>query len=231
MKPLIVIPARGGSKGVPGKNIKLLHGKPLIHYTIEAARKVFDDTVIYVSTDSEDIKKISELTGLKVPFIRPEYLATDTANTRDVLLHALEEFTTKNSYKPDVVVLLQPTSPFRNETHIKEALALYKDDLDMVVSVKETESNPYYVLFEENKEGYLDPSKKGNFTRRQDCPKVWELNGAIYIINTNALIEKPISDFNKVKKYEMDASASHDIDTKLDWDIAEVLLKSKNQKN
>ena len=86
MIPLIIIPARGGSKGVPGKNIKLLNQKPLIHYTIEAARKVFEDQYIYVSTDSTEVKSISEQTGLTVPFLRPEHLATDTANTRDVLL-------------------------------------------------------------------------------------------------------------------------------------------------
>ena len=227
MIPLIIIPARGGSKGVPGKNIKLLNQKPLIHYTIEAARKVFEDQYIYVSTDSTEVKSISEQTGLTVPFLRPEHLATDTANTRDVLLHALEQFTLKNKQEPDVIILLQPTSPFRNESHIKEALAQYNSNLDMVVSVKETNSNPYYVLFEEDSKGFLAKSKKGNFTRRQDCPKVWEYNGAIYLINPNSIQKYSIGDFNKVIKYEMDEWSSHDIDNVLDWKIAEALINCK----
>ena len=227
MIPLIIIPARGGSKGVPGKNIKLLNQKPLIHYTIEAARKVFEDQYIYVSTDSTEVKSISEQTGLTVPFLRPEHLATDTANTRDVLLHALEQFTLINKQEPDVIILLQPTSPFRNESHIKEALAQYNSNLDMVVSVKETNANPYYVLFEEDSKGFLTKSKKGNFTRRQDCPKVWEYNGAIYLINPNSIQKYSIGDFNKVIKYEMDEWSSHDIDNVLDWKIAEALINCK----
>ena len=225
MIPLVVIPARGGSKGVPGKNIKLLNKKPLIHYTIEAARKVFGDRYIYVSTDSTEIKSITEQTGLTVPFLRPEHLATDTANTRDVLLHALEQFTLKNKKKPDVIILLQPTSPFRSATHISEALALYNANLDMVVSVKETNANPYYVLFEEDDDKFLKKSKQSRALRRQDVPKVWELNGAVYIINPKSIQKKPIGEFEKVVKYEMDDCSSHDIDTKLDWKIAEVILK------
>nr|MBA3900563.1 acylneuraminate cytidylyltransferase family protein [Bacteroidota bacterium] len=180
MKPLVVIPARGGSKGVPGKNIKPLAGKPLIYYTIEAARELFSDELIVVSTDDLQITKVVEETGLIVPFLRPSDLATDTATTYDVLLHTIR-FSEENGYTPDTLILLQPTSPFRNGRHIKEALKLYHNGLDMVVSVKETKSNPYYVLFEEDEQGFLRKSKTGNFTRRQDCPKVWEYNGAIYI--------------------------------------------------
>ena len=233
MIPLVVIPSRGGSKGVPGKNIKLLNKKPLIHYTIEAARKVFEDRYIYVSTDSTEIKSITEQTGLTVPFLRPEYLATDTANTRDVLLHALEQFTLKNKKKPDVIILLQPTSPFRSATHISEALALYKANLDMVVSVKETNANPYYVLFEEDDDKFLKKSKQSRALRRQDVPKVWELNGAVYIINPKSIQKKPIGEFESVVKYEMDELSSHDIDTKLDFKVAELILKnpSLNESN
>lgn len=226
MKPLVVIPARGGSKGVPGKNWKELNGKPLINYTIEAAREVFDDNCICVSTDSEEIKEVAESTGLNVPFLRPEYLATDKAGTYEVLLHAVEYYE-KEGYAADTLILLQPTSPFRKPEHIKQALALYKNAYDMVVSVKETKANPYYILFEENKEGWLEKSKESNTTRRQDCPKVWEYNGAIYIININELKNKPLSRFKKIKKYEMDEYASHDIDTMLDWYIAEMLLDKK----
>ena len=222
---LVVIPARGGSKGVPGKNIKELGGKPLIQFTIDAAREIFDNENIIVSTDSEKIKSTVVNFGLEVPFLRPAELATDTSGSQDVLLHALSYVEGKEIY-PETLILLQPTSPFRNATHIKEALKLYNKDLEMVVSVKETASNPYYILKEENSQGFLENSKKGDFKRRQDCPKVWELNGAIYIININSLKSKHISDFTKVIKYVMDDVSSHDIDTSLDWLLAENIIKN-----
>jgi N-acylneuraminate cytidylyltransferase len=219
---LVVIPARGGSKGVPGKNIKELGGKPLIQYTIDAAKQIVPDYQIIVSTDSEEIKNIVEKLGLRVPFLRPADLATDKAGSYEVLLHALN-FYEKQIKETDKILLLQPTSPFRTAEHIKGALKLYTEDLDMIVSVKETSSNPYYVLREENGDGFLVKSKEGNFIRRQDCPKVWELNGAIYIINTRSLKSKQISEFTKVKKYVMDEVSSHDIDTEMDWKLAKVI--------
>ena len=224
MKPLIVIPARGGSKGVPRKNIKVLGDKPLIQYTIDAAKGVFDDEFICVSTDDFEIKSVVEQLGLKVPFLRPNELASDTAGTYEVLLHAISYYESKG-YFPDTLILLQPTSPFRTSAHIKEALKLYHESIDMVVSVKETKANPYYILFEEDRNGYLKKTKEANFTRRQDCPKVWEYNGAIYIINVKALKACAISQFTKVCKFEMDETSSHDIDTLLDWKIAEIILQ------
>lgn len=224
MKALVVIPARGGSKGLPGKNIKLLHGKPLIHYTIDAARQVFDDADILVSTDAEEIKNIAEETGLKVPFLRPANLATDGASSQEVLMHALNVYE-ENNERPDYVVLLQVTSPLRTGTHLKEALALIQPQMDMLVSVKETDVNPYYVLYEEDTEGYLMKTKKGNFTRRQDCPKVWELNGAIYIINTQSLLTKPMQMFDKLIKYPMTKSSSLDIDDQIDFDLVHLIMK------
>ena len=226
MKPLIVIPARGGSKGVPRKNIKVLGDKPLIQYTIDAAKGVFDDEFICVSTDDFEIKSVVEQLGLKVPFLRPNELASDTAGTYEVLLHAISYYESKG-YFPDTLILLQPTSPFRTSAHIKEALKLYHESIDMVVSVKETKANPYYILFEEDSNGYLKNTKEAHFTRRQDCPKVWEYNGAIYIINVKALKEKTISQFTKVCKFEMDETSSHDIDTLLDWRIAEIIINDK----
>lgn len=223
---IVVIPARGGSKGVPGKNIKKLGGKPLIQYTIDAAREIFEDKDIIVSTDSEIIKTTVESLGIEVPFIRPLKLATDESGTQDVLLHALRFVEGKGLF-PKTLILLQPTSPFRNANHIKEALKLYNNELDMVVSVKETSSNPYYVLKEENSQGFLKNSKKGKFTRRQDCPKVWKLNGAVYIINVQSLKSKQISEFTRVKKYVMDETSSHDIDTLMDWKIAEFYLNNQ----
>ena len=222
MKPLVIIPARGGSKGVPGKNIKLLNGKPLILYTIEEARKAFNDDEICVSTDDEKIINVVEEAGLKVPFIRPIELAHDNSGTYEVLLHALKFYEEKNYY-PDTLILLQPTSPFRTSKQIKEAFEEYSNDIDMVVSVKKTKANPYYILFEENESGFLEKSKNLSFKRRQDCPEVWEFNGAIYVINSKALKNGHINKFKRIIKYEMDERSSHDIDSLFDWDIAAAI--------
>lgn len=225
MNVLVIIPARGGSKGIPGKNIKLLNGKPLIYYTIDAARCITDDTHICVSTDDDRIIETVENYGLKVPFKRPELLATDTASTYDVLLHALHFYEAQGE-KFDAIILLQATSPFRTGQHIKEALTLYTKDIDMVVSVKETDSNPYYVCFEEDENGMLQISKgDGHYTRRQDCPPVYEYNGAIYIINPYSLKKSPLNKFSKRIKYVMDRNHSLDLDNMMDWKLAEMFIK------
>ncbi|GAB1448389.1 hypothetical protein MASR2M44_13980 [Bacteroidota bacterium] len=154
-------------------------------------------------------------------------MASDSAGTYEVLLHAVE-FYENLGYFPDTIVLLQATSPFRTAKHIQEALSVFDDACEMVVSVKETKSNPYSVLREENEEGWLEKSKQGDFIRRQDSPKVFELNGAIYVIRCTALKTKPLHKFTKVRKYLMDEESSHDIDTPLDWLVAEALIK-KNE--
>lgn len=224
MRILVVIPARGGSKGIPHKNIKLLNGKPLIHYTIDVARAIVSDDDICVSTDDAEIIQCVEQTGLTVPFVRPAELATDTAGTYEVLLHALD-FYEKQGREYDVVLLLQNTSPFRTAEQVKEALAQYRADVDMVVSVKECSANPYYSVFEENGEGYLHICKgDGNITRRQDAPKVYEYNGAIYAINPISLKAMPLNKFTRRIKYVMDEQSSLDLDTMADWYLAEVLI-------
>ena len=229
MRPLVIIPARGGSKGVPGKNIRILGGRPLIQHTVAAAQECFDNSIICVTTDAEEIREKAAINDLKIPFLRPAALATDEAGSYEVLLHAVQFFEEKG-YSPDVVVLLQPTSPFRTAAHIREAMALYESNLDMVVSVKESKQNPYYNLFEETNEGWLQRSKMSGFTRRQDIPPVYEYNGALYIINVATLKQQPINVFQKVKKYLMDEFSSHDIDTELDWLIAEKIWEKQSEK-
>lgn len=224
MKTLAIIPARGGSKGVQGKNIKLLNGKPLIEYTVDAAKQVFATGDICVSTDSIAISEVVKRLGIDTPFLRPAELAEDNSSTYEVLLHALAYY--KSAGKEyDTVVLLQPTSPFRIADDIKQAMQLYTAGTEMVVSVKETDANPYYVLFEENAAGYLEKSKEGNFSSRQQCPVVWQYNGAVYVINVSALLKGSHLNFKKVKKYVMPTMRSLDIDTEADWDYAEFLLK------
>lgn len=223
MNTLVIIPARGGSKGVPGKNLKALGGKPLIQHTIEVARELFEDSQICVSTDDLQIIELCHKIGLNVPFIRPDHLATDTSTSYDVILHALNFYIEKEIIF-DTLILLQPTSPFRNSKHILEAIALFDRNLDMVVSVKESHANPYFNLFEEQANGFLKKSKEGEYTRRQDCPKIYEYNGAIYIINIKSILEKNITSFHKVRKYIMTEIDSVDIDTPLDWEIASILI-------
>ena len=227
MRTLVIIPARGGSKGIPRKNIKSFDGKPLIYYTIDCARAICQNEDICVSTDDDEIIQVVEGYGLKVPFKRPGELATDTAGTYEVLLHALD-FYEKKGVRYDVVVLLQNTSPFRTPEQVKEALDLYRDDVDMVVSVKECAANPYYCVFEENHEGFLHICKgEGNIFRRQDAPKVYEYNGAIYVMNASVLKTTHMHKMQKRIKYVMDDLSSFDLDTMWDWKMAEMIKKEK----
>ncbi len=223
MNPIVIIPARAGSKGLKNKNSKELAGKPMILYTIEAARAIFNDDVICVSTDSEAIIDLCNSIGLKVHFVRPDYLATDEASSVDVINHAISFYEENLNYYADTIILLQPTSPLRNANHIREALILY-NDVDMVVSVKNTKSNPYFNLFEE-KEGYLIKSKKASFTRRQDCPNIYEYNGAIYIFNLKSFKYINSLNFNKIIKYIMDETSSIDIDNEIDFILANHIIK------
>ncbi|MBP5452327.1 MAG: acylneuraminate cytidylyltransferase family protein, partial [Treponema sp.] len=193
----------------------------LIQYSIEVARKLASDEDICVSTDDEEIIRVTESLGLKVPFVRPAEYATDTATSNDVILHALR-FYEERGVLYDIVVLLQPTSPLRTVEHVKEAMSLYTSDIDMVVSVKH--SSAAYVMCKENKVGFLEPVVNSGIVRRQDMPEFYEYNGAVYVINVKALIEKGMSGFNKERKYVMDEKFSWDIDTLLDWSIVENLL-------
>lgn len=231
MKKLFLIPARGGSKGLPRKNILPLAGKPMIKYSIDAALAVMTSgDELCISTDNLEIKRVAEECGVEVPFLRPRQLATDEASSEDVIKHTLMWYKGQGRAF-DVVVLLQVTSPLRTAKHINEALALFNQNLDLVTSVKESHANPYFVLHEENKKGYLEKSKKGVYSRRQDCPPVYELNGAIYIINVKSLNRKKLSDFTKIKKYTMSKEYSVDIDDKIDFIIAEYLLNNMSEYN
>jgi len=221
---LVVIPARGGSKGIPYKNIKPLAGKPLICYSIDVARQFTADENICVTTDDDKIIEVVENYGLKVPFKRPDYLATDTCGSNEVIQHAWKFFADKGK-KYDAVLLLQPTSPFRKVKFLKEAVALYDDSIDMVTSVKLSSCNPYYDGFEENSDGLLYVSKgEGNIERRQDAPCVWQQNGSIYVINPLSLMEKGLGGFTKIRKYAMDEIHSVDIDNPFDWKVAELVI-------
>jgi len=227
MKTLFLIPARAGSKGIPNKNIKLLNGKPLINYAIDLARCFVKDEDICLSTDSFEIAEIAKQNNLYVPFLRPEKLSTDTAGSYEVMLHAVEFYESLGK-NYEAIVLLQPTSPLRLKKHLKEALTLFKNDIEMVVSVKESHTNPHWNLFKENENGYLEKFIPSNYIRRQDLPKAFEYNGAIYVINITELNKKKLNQFTKIKKVIMDDFSSVDIDLPIDLAWAEYLFNTKH---
>lgn len=224
MKTLYLIPARGGSKGIPHKNIKELCGKPLIQYSIDIARKLTADDNICVSTDDLEIKKVVESFDLKVPFIRPDELASDTATTSDVIVHALKWYES-NGVIYDTVVLLQPTSPLRRIQDVKDCLESYNDSIDMVTTVKRSYVSA--VLCNEDESGYLQMTFGKSGVRRQDAKELYEYNGAVYVINAKAVIEKGLAGFTKRKKVIMPEINSLDIDTMADWYMVESLLEKK----
>lgn len=228
---LYIIPARGGSKGIPRKNIKPLAGIPLIHYSIEVARTLADDEHIIVTTDDDEIAQVARETGLPVPYMRPAHLATDTAGSREVILDAMDYADSKGIVY-DNVVLLQPTSPLRTAEDVEKALELYSPEVDMVVSVVEANANPYYNCFETDATtGYLHVSKgDGRITRRQDAPRVWEYNGAVYVINPQSLRAMTMGEFTRKVPCEMPRERSIDLDTPMDWAIAEVIMNELSKK-
>jgi N-acylneuraminate cytidylyltransferase/CMP-N,N'-diacetyllegionaminic acid synthase len=225
-KFLAIIPARGGSKGIKNKNIVELKGKPLISYTIEEAKKcgIFDK--IIVSTDSPEIAKISEKYGAEVPFLRPKKLAIDTASTVDVILHALDYFKAESEHY-DYFVLLQPTSPLRKAEDILNAInLLFEKDADSIVSVCEVEHSPLFcnTLPEDLSLSNFIKKELRN-KRRQDLPKYYRINGAIYISKIETFLK--IKDFYEGKSYAyiMPIERSIDIDNVIDLKLAELLME------
>lgn len=236
MKYLYLIPARGGSKGIPGKNIKPLGGVPLIGHSIRHALDAgAPEEDIVVTTDSDDIAAIAKEYGAQVPFLRPAELASDTASSRDAILHAFDMLHQAGK-DYDAIVLLQPTSPFRRPEDIRQAIRAYEaaiadDEIiekpGMAVSVSEARTNPYYSAFETDSSGFLHISKgDGHYTRRQDAPKVWEFNGAVYVINPAELRQHEIPRIPRIIPVEMPPERSLDLDTPADWERAEQKFKN-----
>lgn len=223
-KILALIPARGGSKGIKDKNIVFLAGKPLIAYSIEAAKysKYIDD--IIVTTDSEKIAEISKQYGASVPFMRPAELATDTSKTIDAVLHAIRTLETMGK-EYDVLVLLQPTQPLRDNKDIDEALEVYyKNKEGGLVSVSLVDDSPLLIR-SINKDGTLVNLLSQNSTcRRQDMPEYYKVNGCIYINKIDEINENTSFNDNKIP-FIMTKEHSVDIDEVSDLWIAEYYLK------
>lgn len=226
MKILAIIPARGGSKGIPNKNIKELNGKPLIAYTIENASESEFINQIVTSTENGVIGNFSIEYGAEV-IIRPDELAGDKSPTINVIIHALN-FLEKNGYLADLVVLLQPTSPLRTAKDIDNAIKLFlESECDSVVSVCEFGHSPYWSLRID--EGYLVPNFGYEYfmRRRQDMPLLYVPNGAIFISRPQNLKNSKSFFQGKVLPYIMPAERSIDIDNILDFKLAEVIIKER----
>lgn len=221
---LALIPARGGSKGIPRKNIKALNGHPLIAYTIAAARgsRYVDDVV--VTTDSVDIAKVAEEYGAQVPFLRPAELAQDTSKTIDAIVHARDALATINK-KYDIIVTLQPTSPLRRSKEIDEALETFCNHGELgLASVSEVAENP--VLTRRiDESGVMHPILPISSTvRRQDMPRFWHVDGAIYINRADSLSGDTSLNDNPIA-YVMPKLRSSDIDSIEDFLQAEKILQ------
>ena len=232
-KTIAIIPARAGSKGIPSKNIQLLLGKPLLNWTIEAALKAKSLDRVIVSTDSEEIATIAHSAGAEVPFLRPSSLATDTANSMDVLIHACEWLSENESYHAEIVMLLQPTSPFRQARDIDAALGLLeKQSANAVISVCSAETHPALTkkqLADGTLVGYV-PSE-GESLRRQDLEPAYAVNGAIYAYRREILFEHRYYQPPGTFGYSMPAERSWDIDTPWDLRIAQYIARELDDNN
>jgi CMP-N,N'-diacetyllegionaminic acid synthase len=227
LKVLAIIPARGGSKGIPGKNIKTLNGKPLLAYTFDSAKesKLINRTIL--SSDDDAIIQVAKDLKLEVPFIRPSDLASDQAATLPVILHALEFFREKGE-EFDLVCLLQTTTPFRRTGLIDEAIArIIETEADALVSVLPVphEFNPHWI-FEEDQDGLLSiaTGERQIITRRQELPTGYFRDGAIYLTKTSVLLEKNSLYGDKLAFVQGDQERYVNLDTQKDWELAEDLV-------
>lgn len=228
MKLLGLIPARGGSKGVPRKNIKLLGGYPLIWFTFQTAKMADIFTNIILSTDDPEIAEVAKSIGYEVPFLRPDYLSTDETKSIDVVNHCLD-FMSKKGTNYDAVILLQPTSPFREKGIINKALDIFvKTGSDSLVSVKKVPNqfNPHWV-FQANENNFLTiaTGESELISRRQDLPDAFYRDGQIYITSTEILMKRKTFIGSKLSyllnEYE---GANINIDNLNDWNAAEHYL-------
>ncbi len=230
IKILAVVPARGGSKGIPRKNIVDIDGSPLISYTIDAALKSNYLTDIVVSTDDAEIAEISRDLGAQVPFIRPEYLASDKAKSSPVIEHAVNFMENIKGFKYDAILMLQPTSPLRTSKHIDESLDLFTlQDCDSVVSIVSVGGNhPFRMkrLIGNQLINYIDQGF-WDMRPRQSLPDVYIRNGAIYLIKRDVFMHHHQLIGDKCLGYIMNDYESTNIDTPIDLKIAELLLKEK----
>lgn len=228
---LAIIPARGGSKGLPGKNIRPLCGKPLIQYTIDAALKSKSIDCVIVTTDDKEIADVAKKSGAEVPFIRPEHLASDTASAVDVYIHAVEFMMDRTGDKISKFMVLLPTAPLRTYKHIDEAMELFiKSSAETLISVKEAETPPgWYMNMDTvgciHNAGF---GEVGSIVKNRQANDTFYIpNGAIYILDYKLLKEFRTYYSEHTVGYVMQRNESADIDTVDDFNYVEYLLSKQ----
>ena len=232
MKILGLIPARGGSKGIPGKNIKLLGGKPLLAYTAESVKESKLLEKVILSSDNEKIIAVARELGIDVPFVRPTELAGDEAGSLEVIVHALNYLKARGE-EFDTVCLLQPTTPFRSNGLIDEAIEKFrKGDYDSVISVREVpeDFNPHWIFEEKYGTLKIATGEKEIIKRRQDLPKAYHRDGAIYITKTSTLLEQNSLYGDKIGFIDTNNDPYVNIDRLKDWEEAEKMIEGRERK-
>lgn len=230
MNIVALICARGGSKGVPNKNIKIFDGKPLIVRSIDQAKKVKEIDRVIVSTDSKDIAKIAVEAGAEVPFMRPKKLAEDNSSEWLVWRHALEAIKKIDGKYPEILINVPVTAPLRSVVDLKNCIAEYKkSNADIIITLTDCHRSPYFNMVKINKEGMANLVIKPNETivRRQDAPIVYDMTTVAYVTNPNFVMEKNGIFDGKVGHVYVPIERAIDIDTPFDFKIAELLLSDK----
>lgn len=232
-KPYILglITARGGSKGIPKKNITLVCGKPLIAWTIETALKSTSLSRVIVSTDDKEIAKISSDYSAEVPFLRPKELAQDDSPHIPVIVHAINWLESHSDERPDYVFLLEPTSPFRSVEDIENATKLVQEKkADSIIGVCRAPSHPYQArrIAQDGRLGNYGYRPEG-YLYRQILPPVYVVNGAIYLVRRDVIIEKNTLITEKTYAYVMPAERSLNIDEPWDLYLADLVLRDRNE--
>ena len=228
IKPVCFIGARGGSKGVPNKNIRRMGDKPLIAHTIESAlsSNLFSHTI--VSTENEKIAKIAKKYGASIPFLRPKKLATDNASFNDVLLHGINQLKLLKIC-PEIIVIRDCTVPFITNKIIKNSIILLKKEkCDVVCSAYRQHHNPYFNMMEKKNNGFLKFSKKmpHKIKNRQEAPVVYQLNG-LFVIDVKKFLKHKTIVMPKILPYEIPAEMGLMIDTEFEFQIADMIAKKK----
>jgi len=227
MNLLALIPARGASKRIPRKNIKLLNGKPLIGWTIDAALKTSSIKRVVVSTDDEEIASIAKTLGADVPFMRPNKIAEDSSPGIDTALHAIEQLS-----EFDWLILLQPTSPLRTAADIDGIVRFcLEQNSPSAVSISQVHKNPHW-MYQHTESKKLQPIifNRMNTSRQQDLTKAYILNGALYLARIDWLKEQQSFVGEETLGYVMSSKSSVDIDTQIDWQWAEFLIEHSHAK-
>jgi len=222
--------ARSGSKGIVNKNTQQFCGKPLISWTIELALKVKQINEVFVSTDSEEIAEIARIAGATIPFIRPSELATDTSPEWHSWQHFIKFLADKDGRLPEVFLSLPATSPLRSTIDVENCLNEFKKGrADFVVGITPSERNPYFNMLKKGEDNQVDLviQQGDKYSRRQDTPEVFDLTTVCYVGKPSTILTKNSIFEGKVAGVEIPRERAIDIDTELDFQIAEFLFKSK----